>query len=223
MVKDGGRAPGAPETASTNSPQTWGPRLRCWRAARFAGPALVCSSVCLLAAAAHPPPHLHPTPPHPTPLPNTHTHTLFTLCTCVHTRNPTPNHRPQVGPDDDVEDLKDAVMEDMQDIFSSVDKTGARGRGRRALHAQRAQRGGPRPSEVWAAGRARALACTAPGQRCCRARRADPALPRLGFRNVWRFTRHPPLPPQARACACRHLPWVPWRRCLSSSSRMMFG
>ncbi|KAL4860126.1 Eukaryotic translation initiation factor 5B [Chlorella vulgaris] len=29
-----------------------------------------------------------------------------------------------VGPDDDVEDLKDAVMEDMQDIFSSVDKTG---------------------------------------------------------------------------------------------------
>jgi len=31
---------------------------------------------------------------------------------------------PQVGPDDDVEDLKDAVMEDMQDIFSSVDKTG---------------------------------------------------------------------------------------------------
>lgn len=30
----------------------------------------------------------------------------------------------QVGPDDDVEDLKDAVMEDMQDIFSSVDKTG---------------------------------------------------------------------------------------------------
>jgi len=30
----------------------------------------------------------------------------------------------QAGPDDDVEDLKDAVMEDMQDIFSSVDKTG---------------------------------------------------------------------------------------------------
>ena len=33
----------------------------------------------------------------------------------------------QAGPDEDVEDLKDAVMEDMQDIFSSVDKTGAAG------------------------------------------------------------------------------------------------
>ena len=30
-----------------------------------------------------------------------------------------------LGPDDDVDDLKDAVMEDMQDIFSSVDRSGA--------------------------------------------------------------------------------------------------
>ena len=33
-----------------------------------------------------------------------------------------------LGPGDDLEDLKDAVMEDMQDIFASVDKTGAGGR-----------------------------------------------------------------------------------------------
>ena len=31
------------------------------------------------------------------------------------------------GPDDDVEALKEEVMEDMTDIFSSVDKTGGRG------------------------------------------------------------------------------------------------
>lgn len=39
--------------------------------------------------------------------------------------SPHPPPLSQAGPDDDVEDLKDAVMEDMQDIFASVDKTGA--------------------------------------------------------------------------------------------------
>ncbi len=34
------------------------------------------------------------------------------------------------GPDDDVEALKEEVMEDMTDIFSSVDKTGGWGRDR---------------------------------------------------------------------------------------------
>lgn len=52
---------------------------------------------------------------------------FVTPCVSRHPPPPRPGPSPpgQVGPDDDVEDLKDAVMEDMQDIFSSVDKTGA--------------------------------------------------------------------------------------------------
>ena len=34
-----------------------------------------------------------------------------------------------VGPDDDVDALKDEAMEDMQDIFSSVDRSGEGGNG----------------------------------------------------------------------------------------------
>ena len=113
--------------------------LSCARQARLAPPAPL-----------NPPQPTHSTPLHSTPL---HPILLFfpftppyTSCLAWHlpstptpTRAPTPTlapataptpsppARPQlyvVGPEDDVEAIKEEVMEDMTDIFSSVDKSG---------------------------------------------------------------------------------------------------
>ena len=159
---------------------------------------------------------------------------------------------PQVGPDDDVEDLKDAVMEDMQDIFSSVDKTGGSlslslewGCGVRllALHQKGAVVGGMacRTSPaLWTGGQGcqvvRLLAA------CLGSPGGYQALQVMLPKRVvasWRQLLQsaaiparidstacaPPALPclQARACACRPAPWARWRRCWSSSSRTMCG
>jgi hypothetical protein len=111
-----------------------------------------------------------------------------------------------LGPDDDVDDLKDAVMEDMQDIFSSVDRSGA------------------------------LLLCVAvvvcvPGSACVFVRGClwgleadrlphDPVCPLfVDAAACAAASRMLRCALQVRACACRPPPWDPWRRCSSSCAR----
>lgn len=104
-------------------------------------------------------------------------------------------------------------MEDMQDIFSSVDKTGegrlfstavpVPGRSNARMYGDvwcawgiwHAGHGFNRPAGVPALMRRRA-----PSRRLLTAG----------------LLRRPPHGLQARACACRHPRWAPWRRCWSS-------